>query len=52
MQRRNILKTHLSTQQHLGEDIFKLDNADGDKERENLNMESVNFEDRWFIWNQ
>lgn len=41
-----------STQQHLGEDIFKLDNADDDKEREDLNMESVNFEDRWFKWNQ
>nr|XP_011443622.2 uncharacterized protein C8orf76 homolog [Crassostrea gigas] len=37
---------------HLGEDIFKLDNADDDKEREDLNMESVNFEDRWFKWNQ
>eukprot|EP00105_Crassostrea_gigas_P023691 XP_011443622.1 PREDICTED: uncharacterized protein C8orf76 homolog [Crassostrea gigas] len=36
---------------HLGEDIFKLDNADDDKERD-LNMESVNFEDRWFKWNQ
>lgn len=51
-QRRNILKTLISTQQHLGEDIFKLDNADDDKEREDLNMESVNFEDRWFKWNR
>nr|XP_022319806.1 uncharacterized protein C8orf76 homolog [Crassostrea virginica]XP_022319807.1 uncharacterized protein C8orf76 homolog [Crassostrea virginica]XP_022319808.1 uncharacterized protein C8orf76 homolog [Crassostrea virginica] len=38
---------------HLGEDIFKLDNLEDEKERidQLVTVESVNFEDRWFKWN-
>ncbi|XP_061175499.1 uncharacterized protein C8orf76-like [Saccostrea echinata] len=42
-----------AAKKHLGEDIFKLDNAEEDvKEPEqNPNVDYLDFEDRWFKWN-